>query len=57
MAFVHTIPDRTSRLARHVVECWGLLFTESPRKGAGRRDWDLLDELLEEREFGGLWWW
>lgn len=57
MAFVQTIPGRTSRFARYVVQCWALLFADLPRKGAGRRDWDILDELVEDREFGGLWWW
>ncbi|MEM6728961.1 MAG: hypothetical protein AAF618_10710 [Pseudomonadota bacterium] len=36
---------------------WAVLFGLIPWFKGLSGDWDVIDDLVEREEFGGLWWW
>ena len=46
-----------ARIFEDLSTSWSMLRSMFPSVFTLGDDWDAIDELIEEKEFGGLWWW
>ena len=57
MAFGQNQDAPGFRYLNEAASMWGITRTMFPPLFILSADWDIIDSIIEEKEFGGLWWW